>query len=482
MIDRGEEFERLREAAAEAPQLVVMRGRRRVGKSYLLDRSYADHRLVYFQADEGEARGHLGLLATELGRLVKAPIAFGDWNEALSVLGEQAGLQPLVVVLDEFQWMLLAEPLLDSIIMRHFDRWERSRVPIALVISGSALTMMEQLLEGERPMFGRAGYRPFLQPFDYRDAGRFAPATTSTTQKLLRYGILGGTAQYQVWAGQAPIREILKRRILTKDEPLFEEPMQLIRGESTIREPGNYYELLRAIARGATQFNEILHQSKISSGQLLSSRLDRLATLRYIEERRPLGGNGSASWRVSDPFFGFWFRYVYPNRSRLQRGRVEEVCEAILADVDNHMGSVFEQVCRDWAGRYSTDPQLAGAQDIGAYWTRTHDVEVDLVARGRKGIIAVGSCKWSTRADTHDLDRLIELRGQIRGAGSAALYVFARDFHKRLLERAKRDDVRLVSAEEMFAEQPMTRQEALAMRGANAIAELPADRPPHAAG
>jgi len=452
MIDRQEELQRLREAAAEAPQLVVMRGRRRVGKSYLLDRSYADHRLVYFQADEGEARGHLDLLAAELGRLVNAPIAFDDWNVALSSLGEQASSQPLVVVLDEFQWMLLAEPLLDSIIMRHFDRWQRARVPITLVLSGSALSMMEQLLEGERPMFGRAGYRPLLQPFDYRDAALFASSSTSAAQKLLRYGILGGTAQYQVWAGEASIREVLRNRVLTKDEPLFEEPLQLIRGESTIREPGNYYELLRAIARGATRFNEILQQSKISSGQLLTDRLDRLAKLHYIEERRPLAGNGSPSWSISDPFFRFWFRYVYPNRSRLQRGRVDEVCETILADIDNHMGGVLEQVCRDWAGRYSSDPPLAGAQDIGSYWTRTHDVEVDLFARGRDGVLAIGSCKWSTRADTRDLDRLIEMRARIRGAGAAALYVFARDFHKRLTERAERENVRLVPVEELFTE------------------------------
>jgi hypothetical protein len=454
MVDRLEELERLRIAAAEAPQLVVMRGRRRVGKSYLLDRSFANHRLVYFQADEGEARGHLDLLAGEVGRLIDAPVSFTDWNEALAALDAQALRYPLVVVLDEFQWMMRAEPLLDSIIMRHYDRWERAQVPITFVISGSALTMMEQLLEGGRPMYGRAGYRPFLQPFDYRDAALFASPSTSPTQKLQRYGILGGIAQYQVWAGHASIRDILKRRILTKDEPLFEEPLQLIRGESAIREPGNYYELLRAIARGATKFNEILQRSKISSGQLLTNRLDRLAQLRYIQERRPLGGNGSPSWSVSDPFFRFWFRYVYPNRSRLQRGRVEEVCEAILADLDNYMGPVFEEVCRDWAGRHSAEAKLAGAEDIGAYWTRTHDVEVDLVARGHKGIVAVGSCKWSTRADAHDLDRLIVLRGKIRGAGNAALYVFARDFHTSLLERVEADGVRLVSADELFDHEP----------------------------
>lgn len=449
MIGRQDELRRLHDAADHAPQLVVMRGRRRVGKSYLLDHSFAKHRLVYFQADEGETRGHLDFLAGELGRLINAPVTFTDWNEALGALGEQARRQPLVVVLDEFQWMLSAEPLLDSIIVRHFDRWERERIPLALVISGSALSMMEQLLEGGRPMFGRAGYRPFLQPFNYRDASLFAD-TRTTTEKLQRYGVLGGTAQYQVWAGDSSIQEIIQSKILTKDEPLFEEPLQLIRGESAIREPGNYYEVLRSIARGATQFNEILQHSKISSGQLLTSRLDRLRTLGYIAERKPLGGNGSTSWSVSDPFFRFWFRYVYPNRSRLQRGRVEDVCETILADLDNHMGPVFEQVCLDWAGRYSTDLALADADEIGAYWTRTHDVEVDLIARHRKNVLAVGSCKWSTHADTHDLDRLIELRGKIRGAGSATSYLFARDFHSSLLNRAERERIRLVSADELF--------------------------------
>jgi AAA+ ATPase superfamily predicted ATPase len=457
MIDRQAELERLRAAAREAPQLVVMRGRRRVGKSYLLDRAFAGHRLVYFQADEGEARGHLDFLASELRRLVNVPVTFADWNEALEALASQARERPLVVVLDEFQWMLAAEPRLDSIVMRHFDRWERARVPITLVLSGSALSMMEQLVEGDRPMFGRAAYRPLLEPFDYRDAALFAASGAGSTQKLLRYGILGGTAQYQVWAGRVPVREILIRRILVKDESLFDEPLELMRSESSIREPGNYYELLRAIARGATRFSEIRDKSKISSGQLLVRRLESLATLGYIEERRPLAGNGRPIWTVSDPFFRFWFRYVYPSRSRLQLGRVDGVCEAILDDIDNHMGSVFEDVCRAWCGRYSLDPVLAGATEIGAYWTRTHDVEVDVVAQGGDSVLAVGSCKWSTRADMHDLDRLLESRGKIHGAGNAALYIFARGFDRRLVRRAHSERVRLVSADDLFRDSPPSR-------------------------
>ena len=449
MVGRRDECKRLIQAVDSAPQLVVVRGRRRVGKSFLLDRALSGHRTIYFQADEGATRSHLDFLAVEIGRLTGAPLAFADWNEALEYLGALASSEQLVVVLDEFQWLLRAQPQLDSIVMRHFDRWERSQTPITLVLSGSALTLMEDLLEGNRPMFGRAAYRPLLQPFDYRDAALFGPHNATAEKKLLRYGILGGTAQYQVWAGQTTVGRLLAQRVLARGESLFDEPLQLIRGEDEIREPGNYYEILRAIAGGATQFSEIVNRSKVSSGQVLTKRLRSLERLRYLDERKPVAGNGRTAWTVSDPYFRFWFRYVYPNRSRLQRGRVDDVREAILADVDNHMGPIFEQVCRDWASTYASNGRFPAAEEVGAYWTRTHDVEIDVVARTRSRLHALGSCKWGT-ADTHDLDRLKDRRSKIAGAGRADLYVFARAFHPALVRRAGDEGVRLISADELY--------------------------------
>jgi hypothetical protein len=428
-----------------------MRGRRRVGKSFLLDGAFEGRRWVYFQADEGEERGHLDFLAAEAAAIAGgAPLIFEDWNTALRFFGQRATERPVTVVLDEFQWMLKAQPLLDSIIMRHFDEWKRRKIPLTLVISGSALSLMEQLLESDRPMYGRADYRPLIEPFDFRDASEFGPPGASAEQKLLRYGILGGTAQYQVWAGRLPVRQFLKERILTKGEPLFEEPLQLIRGEDEIREPGNYYEILRAVAQGETQFAEIHNQLKASSTPLLTKRLKRLADLRYLGERRTTGGNGTTIWALSDPFFRFWFRYVYPNRSRLQRGRVEETCDAILDDLANYMGPVFESVCRDWAGRYARTDQFPDAEEIGAYWTRKHDVEIDVVARSRGRYLALGSCKWSKGADAHVLDELIEAGAAVRGAAAAKLFIFSRGFHSSLVERAQRGEVQLISAEQLF--------------------------------
>jgi AAA+ ATPase superfamily predicted ATPase len=451
MVDREKEKARLEQAAAQAPQLVVLRGRRRVGKSYLLDHSFADRRFVYFQADEGEERDHLDLLAAEVGALVNAPLSFTSWEAALSYLGSLAEDAPLVVALDEYQWMRKAQPRLDSMIVRHFDRWERAGLRLTLVLSGSALTLMEELLEGNQPMFGRAAYRPLLEPFDFRDAAEFGSGRLSAEEKLRRFAVLGGTAQYQVWAGRGALKQILAERILTRGESLFEEPLQLIRGEDEIREPGSYYALLRAVAGGATRFAEIESKSKITSSSLLTKRLARLSQLRYLEERRPVGGNGRPVWALADPYFAFWFRYVYPHRSALQRGRVQETLRAILSDLDNFMGPTFERVCREWASRYARAPELAEADEIGAYWTRTHDAEIDLVARLKERYTAVGSCKWSTSADTHDLDRLLELRGAMRSAGDASVWLFARGFHPVLRRRAARDGVHLVSVDDLFA-------------------------------
>lgn len=452
MVGRTTELARLERAADEPPQLVVMRGRRRVGKSFLVNRAFQDReRFLYFQADDGAERLHLDLIASECQRFSGAPVAFEDWDAALGYLGRLAEDAPLVVALDEFQWMWFAQPALPSKIMRHFDDWSRRDVPICLVLAGSALSAMEELVEGDEPMFGRAAARPLIQPFDYRLAAEFGPAGATAEDALRRYAILGGTAQYQVWAGTGDLESVLKERVLARDESLFEEPLQLLRGERDLRDPGSYYGVMRAIATGSNQFSEILQAAGKPTGNALNSRLKRLEDLGYVELREPIASNGTKSYTLEDPYFRFWFRYVYPNRSRLQRGRIEEVYDDIVADLDNFMGPVFEAVCRDWAGRYASSGPLATSGQIGALWTRTHDIEIDVVGMTRQRYDALGSCKWSNHADGHDLDRLIKLRDGVRGAGAAPLFLFARGFHRSLLARADAGEVTLVRAEDLYA-------------------------------
>lgn len=457
MVNREQERARLVDAADRPPQLVVLRGRRRVGKSYLVDRALGRRRGVFFQADEQDEAGHLELFGREAGALLPgAPtLTFGSWDEAFDFVGAQAAQAgPLVVALDEFQWLWDAQPAIDSILQRHWDRWQRADVPVTVVLSGSALSRMEQLLEHGRPLHGRADYRPLLLPIDYRHAAAFAASDADAEERLRRYAVIGGTPQYEVWAGPGPIRTVIAERILRKGESLYEEPLHLLREEQTIRTPGTYFKLCAAIAGGATQYNEIASRAKLDNPNL-SKMLPRLEELGYVERRAPLERRGFAerrsSYRLRDPFFRFWFRYVWPNRSRLERGRVDEVAARIDADFDNYMGPAFEDVCRTWLGTYSTVPEAEGITEIGSWWHRTGRPEIDIVTlRGRK-FGAMGSCKWDRAAPPQALGNLMRDREALAGPDAdGGVLVFARGFSDDLAQRAAREGVRLVTLDDLY--------------------------------
>lgn len=450
------EQELLRQAAATpGAALIVLIGRRRVGKSFLLARTFDGPRTLFFQGDEQGERQHLDLLAAEAGRaLLGTPsLRFASWDEALSFLGEQARQAPLTVILDEFQWLKAAQPALDSIIQRHWDRWDRDDVPITLVLSGSALTLMERMLERGAPLFGRATARPRIEPLDYRDAAAFA-ATRSPAALLRRWAVLGGTPQYQLWAGPGDLRAAIAMRILRKDAPLYDEPRHLLREGEGIRDPGTYLAILRAIAGGATSHNAIAQRAAVPTGNL-ARKLERLEDLGYVVAVRPLGPGGPegrASYQIADPFFRFWFRYVASNRSRLEAGRVDEVLDEVMVDLDNHMGWAFECCCRQWAARYADETALGRPREIGSWWSRDGRVEVDVVGVRDNRWVVLGSCKW---ARSVDVDALAQLQRQqeLLGprAARAKLVLFARErFSERLRAAAAREDVLLVTAADLF--------------------------------
>jgi AAA+ ATPase superfamily predicted ATPase len=456
LVDREREVRQVASAAADPPSLIVVIGRRRIGKSFLLARTLTGPRTVFFQGDEQGERQHLDLFAAEAGRTLigSAALAFGTWDDALDFLGHQARREPLAVVLDEFQWLKAAQPALDSIIQRHWDIWDREGVPITLVLSGSALTLMERMLDQGAPLFGRAAARPRLQPLDYRDAAAFAH-TDDPEALLRRWAVLGGTPQYQLWAGPGALETVIAERILAKDAPLYEDARHLLRDGEGIRDPGTYLAILRAIAHGATRHNEIAQRAGVPTGNL-ARRLERLEDLGYVAPRSPLSASGfeaRPSYVITDPYSRFWFRYVASNRSRLERGRVDEVLQEILADFDNVMGWAFEECCRHWVGAYARDEAVGAPREIGAYWSRDGRTEVDVVGARKSRYVLVGSCKWRHTAGA---DVLGELRAQQEALGPKAARarpaIFAREgFTDELRDQAAEEDVLLVTAADLFA-------------------------------
>ncbi|MGH2880984.1 MAG: ATP-binding protein [Solirubrobacteraceae bacterium] len=459
LIDRELELARLRELHESAPSLVVLSGRRRVGKTFLLAHAFVGERVVSYQADEQPRSVQLAAFAAEVARLLPGapPLSFRSWDEALEFLGSQAAERPLVAVIDEFQYACGSEPALPSVVQRHWDRWDRDGTPVCLVLSGSALTFMEGLLSGDAPLHGRATYRPTIDPLDYRDAAKLAPARSSPEQLVERYAVIGGTPQYQVWAGERSLERVVRETILRKGAPLYEEPLTLMRQERGIRDPMRYFGVLAAIASGRTRNSQIGSLLELPSSNV-AVVLDRLAALGYVRERRPAMpgvGRRRGFWHIDDPFFRFWFRRVAPNRSRLDRGEaVDAVWEQVQDDLDTYVGRIFEDVCRLWLGRYSEIEEAASAVNIGSWWSRDGRHEIDVACTDKHQYTLFGSCKWSRRlVDEDALDALIRSVDAVEGRTSGArLVLFARrGFTRSLQRRAAREGVLLVRSGDLFA-------------------------------
>lgn len=462
LIDREQELRRLREQREQAPSLVVMRGRRRVGKTFLLAHAFAGEGTISYQADEQPRAAQLAAFAAEAARLLPGapPLRFHSWDAALSFIGTEAAgrtaAQALTVVIDELQYAFASDPALPSVLQRHWDRWERDGTRICLVLSGSALSFMEGLLSRSAPLHGRATYRPAIEPLDYRDAARFAPQS-SPEAAIERYAVLGGTPQYQLWAGARSLQQVVTQQIMCKGAPLYEEPLTLIRQEEGIRDPKRYFGALSAIASGRTKNAEIGGLLEMPSSNV-AVVLDRLMTLGYVREVLPVMAKGARRrgfWQVSDPFFRFWFRWIAPNRSRLEQGRgVNAVWAEIASDLDTYVGRIFEEVCRQWLARHSSLDAARSAKEIGSWWSRDGQQEIDIACAEDDRYTLLGSCKWSRRLVGEDaLHALARSRDAIEGrSANAQLAIFARrGFTERLRAAAAQEDVLLVTAADLFA-------------------------------
>lgn len=455
LVDRESELAQLRQLQRNPPSLAVLRGRRRIGKSFLLAAALGLNRVVSFQADEQPSAAQLSLFAAEASRLLSGspPLSFANWDDALGFLDQQAKQGRLTLVLDEFQYLCRSEPALPSIIMRWWDRWHTQRRPISIVLCGSAISFMEGLVTSEGALYGRADYRPLIQPLDYLASAEFASEGTSSQELIERFGVLGGTPQYQQWAGRRPPARVIKEVILTKGSPLYEEPLNLLRSEEGIRDRSTYFGVLRAIADGRTKTTEIAGYAGLSVANV-SKILDRLRDLRYLDHVVPLEPAGEEKrgyWRIKDPYFAFWFRYVMSNRSRLERDLVDDVYTEIAEDLTNYIGRyVFEDCCRVWAAQFS--PLSGQLRAIGSWWSRKGDVEIDVVGIGKDSYTLLGSCKWSEHADEETLFELQDHRARLgRKASRARLALFARrGFTKKVKELSEAEDVMLVTADDLF--------------------------------
>lgn len=431
-LDRAAELAALR-GAADAPrgQLVVVWGRRRTGKTYLLQAFCAARRSVYYTATQQSAPVELAaftdVVRQALGDDGLPPgYAFPDWSVALDFVARRAGDRRLVVVVDEFPYLARSSPGIESVVQRWWDHQGR-RSPVMLVLCGSAVAYMEQIVGAAAPLHQRATASIHVAPLDYRAAGLFVSGLRPA-DRLIVYGVLGGTPLYlEQWDEHATRRENLIRLFGRPASPLVDAAELVLSGE--LPETEGHFRILQAVALGRTRPSEIEDYARVA----VERPLRRLVTLGILERRVPAledpARSKRAIYRIRDPYFGFWFRFVAANRANVARGLGEQIVDrTILPGLDDYMGGVFEEVAREHARTLAARGELP-ADQVGSWWSSDGAHEVDLVGLVRgKQVGFVGTGKWSDRPLRRDV--LANLEGHataLRSVGpSTARLVYGR--------------------------------------------------------
>jgi AAA+ ATPase superfamily predicted ATPase len=412
------------------PQMGVVWGRRRVGKTYLLAHWCRGRRAIFHVARNRPAAEELAELSAAAAPLLNLPLRdlasrpFTSWDDAFETLAGAAADQPLVLVVDEFPELLLANPGLESAWRAIWERLGDRR--LRLVLCGSAVRTMEALQEERAPLFGRAMLRLHLRPFAPHEAALMLPAA-SPGDRARAWGVCGGSPFYlSLWDAGAPVRENLAALFGTEQGLLLNEGQLILATEDFAggRRERIPEQVLRTIAAGRTRFAEI----KQALGTDPTRALTALQDLDLIERVLPVGPNADprrAYYRVSDNFLAFWLAVVEPHRPAISRRMGPGVTEVLVRQLDDFMGDRWEEAFRaHLVHALADDERVQPLVELGRFWHQfgNDPGEIDavgLTGRDRRLTLA-GEAKWARREDGRRLLRTLERKVLASGLATAS--------------------------------------------------------------
>lgn len=454
MFDREFEWSALtRFAMSEraGAELGVISGRRRQGKTFLLRALIQATGGFYFAAEEGADRESLRSLGAALADHLDlpSPLALSGWREAIDALLALGRERPVPVVIDEFPYLVRANPSLPSIIQNAFAplRAERESSRARLLLCGSAMSFMGRLLGGQAPLRGRAGLELIVPTFDHRMAAIFWGIEDPVTALKVN-AIVGGTPAYRreyarddVPAGPDDFDAWVARTVLSPASPLFREARYLLADEPDLRDLGLYHSVLAAIAGGNTTRSGIASYLGRKSGDLAHPMNVLEDCGLVIRESDAFKGNRT-TFHIAEPLISFYHAVMRPIWSDLEHTRDPSRLwhRSRRRFTGNVLGPHFEHICRLWT-RHSTPLDLLGdyphlvvpgtVNDPAARTTHQLDVVAyGLNADDRSPLLAIGEAKWAETMGTAHVARLRGIRDLLiaqgrHGAESAKLVCYS---------------------------------------------------------
>ncbi|MFZ2956551.1 MAG: ATP-binding protein [Candidatus Ozemobacteraceae bacterium] len=394
-------------------QFIPLWGRRRVGKTRLVREFIQGKRALYFLADSVTEAEQLRNLGREVGEFfgdsLLADSGFREWQQFFRYLREKSNNERLIIAIDEFPYLVHSNKGISSIFQKGIDTHLKES-NLFLILLGSSIGMMEEeVLYYKAPLYGRRTGSLEVREMSFASLAEFFPGA-NLERRLEIFGVFGAIpAYFEQLGADCDILSAINDLILDCGSFLHNEVEFLLREE--LREPRNYFVILRAIAQGKRKMSEIINDTGFEKTHL-SRYLDILRSLRLVDKEIPVtekypDKSRAGLYRLHDRFFSFWFRYVFPHRSRLEIGNTDYLLEKIRETFDQHLSMVYEDVCRELCLELLKTGSISFSA-IGRWWMKNE--EIDLVALDEENkTIWFGECKWSVKPVGeniyHDLKR-----------------------------------------------------------------------------
>jgi AAA+ ATPase superfamily predicted ATPase len=441
-------------------EFAVIYGRRRVGKSALINQFIGNRKAIYFMGVESNEKQNLENFSKsilEYSNGIETESVFPSFQTALEYVFRLAEKERLILAMDEYPYVARSSKSLASTLQLLIDKYHQSS-KLMLILCGSSMSYMEdQVLAYKAPLYGRRTAQMKIMPFDFEEVCRYFSYMPGEDKALL-YGIVGGTPQYLLQMdSEKTVEENIKDTFLNPVSFLYEEPINLLKQE--VREPSVYTAIIAAIAGGASRMSEI--STKVGEEtSVCTAYLKNLVSLGIVQRETPYGETASRKtiYAIEDNMFRFWYRFVLGNNSLIARGATDLVYKRIEPHLSEYMGKVFEEICKQFLWRQLLNGECpVEFSSLGRWWgtdpSAKCQVEIDIMGEQDKDTALFGECKWTNeKVDLNILETLIR-RSRLFHYKDTHLYLFSKSgFTKACMDTgAKMGNVTLVEYKDMVS-------------------------------